>query len=112
MSEPRYNVVWPLGRSTVKEIESKPRISDLSKITVGHLSHYGFRHDEMLPVIEEVMKERYPGITFVGPEVFGNIHGPRHGKDALPELPANLKKYGVNAVITGVGSCGTCTPRS
>jgi hypothetical protein len=110
MNEPVYEVTWPLGRSTVKEIEAKPRIADLCKATIGHLSHYGFRHDEMRPVIEEAMKERYPGIKFVGPEEFGNIHGPRHGKDALPLLPGNLRKYGVDAVITGVGSCGTCTP--
>jgi hypothetical protein len=110
MNEPVYEVAWPLGRSTVKEIEAKPRISDLSKITIGHLSHYGFRHHEIRPVIEEVMTERFPGIKFVGPDEFGNIHGPRHGKDALPALPGNLKKYGVDAVITGIGSCGTCTP--
>lgn len=110
MNEPIYEVTWPLGRSTVKEIDAKPRISDLSRATIGHLSHYGFRHDEMRPVIEEVMKERYPGITFVGPEEFGNIHGPRHGKDALPALPGKLREYGVDAVVTGVGSCGTCTP--
>jgi hypothetical protein len=110
VNEPVYEVTWPLGRSTVKEIDAEPRISDFSKTTIAHLSHYGFRHDEMRPVIEEVMKERYPGIKFVGPEEFGNIHGPRHGKDALPVLPDKLKEYGVDAVITGVGSCGTCTP--
>jgi hypothetical protein len=110
MSEPVYDVVWPLGRSTVKEIDAKPRVSDLSKATIAHLSHYGFRHDEMIPVIEEVMKEQYPGISFVGPDEFGNIHGPRHGADTLPVLPDKLKEYGVDAVITGVGSCGTCTP--
>src|SRR6266567_846016 len=110
MNEAIYEVTWPLGRSMVKEIEAKPRISDLSKATIGHLSHYGFRHNEMLPIIEQVMQERYPGIKFVGPEEFGNIHGPRHGKDALPVLPDKLKEYGIDAVITGIGSCGTCTP--
>lgn len=110
MKEPVYEVLWPLGRSTVKEIDAKPRVSDLSKATIGHLSHYGFRHDEMIPVVEEVMKERYPGISFVGPDEFGNIHGPRHGKDTLPVLPEKLAALGVDAVITGVGSCGTCTP--
>jgi hypothetical protein len=110
MSEPVYEVTWPLGRSTVREIEAKGRVSDLSKATIGHLSHYGFRHDEMRPVIEQVMTERHPGIKFVGPDEFGNIHGPRHGKDTLPVLPDKLREYGVDAVITGVGSCGTCTP--
>jgi hypothetical protein len=110
MNEPIYEVTWPLGRSTVKEIKAKPRISDLSKATIGHLSHYGFRHLDMKPIIEETMEERYPGIKFVGPDEFGDIHGPLHGKETLPALPGNLKKYQVDAVITGVGSCGTCTP--
>jgi hypothetical protein len=110
MNEPVYEVLWPLGRSTVTEIEAKPRVSDLSKATIGHLSHYGFRHDEMRPVIEDVLRERFPGITFVGPDEFGNIHGPRHGRDTLPVLPDKLREHGVDAVITGVGSCGTCTP--
>src|ERR1700722_2184981 len=109
-NEPIYEVTWPLGRSTVKEIDAKPRVSDLSKATIGHLSHYGFRHDEMLPIIEEVMTERYPGIKFIGPDEFGNIHGPRHGKDTLPVLPDKLREFGVDAVITGIVSCGTCTP--
>ena len=110
MTEPVYKVLWPLGRSTVQEIDAKPRVSDLSKATIAHLSHYGFRHDEMIPVIEKVMTEQYPGISFVGPDEFGNIHGPRHGLDTLPVLPDKLAQYGVDAVITGVGSCGTCTP--
>jgi hypothetical protein len=110
MSEPVFEVTWPLGRSAVKGIDAKPRISDLSKATIAHLSHYGFRHDEMIPVIEQVMSEQFPGIKFVGPEEFGNIHGPRHGKEALPVLAAKLREYGVDAVITGIGSCGTCTP--
>ena len=109
MTEPVYYVVWPLGRSTVTKIDAKPRIADLSKATIAHLSHYGFRHDEMITVIEQVMSERFPGIKFVGPTEFGNIHGPRHGKEALPVLPDKLKEYGVDGVITGIGSCGTCT---
>lgn len=110
MSEPLYEVTWPLGRSTIKQIDAKPRISDLSKATIAHLSHYGFRHDEMIPVIEDVMSRQFPGIRFIGPDAFGNIHGPRHGKDTLPVLPDKLREYGVDGVITGIGSCGTCTP--
>jgi len=104
MSEPLYKVVWPLGRSTVKEIAARPRISDLSKVTIGQLSHGGFRDQEIRPIVEEVLKERYPGIRFVGPAEFGNIHGPRGGHEELAALPGNLRKYGIDAVITGIGS--------
>src|SRR4051812_45765416 len=98
MSEPTYKVVWPLGRSKITEIDAKPRIADLSNATIAHLSHYGFRHDEMIPVIEEALAERYPGIKFVGPEEFGNIHGPKHGKEDLPLLPDRLAEYSVDGV--------------
>lgn len=104
MSEPTYEVVWPLGRSTVKSIEAKPRVTNFSTITIGHLSHGGFRDQEIRPIVEEVMKERFPGIRFVGPAEFGNIHGPRGGHEELAALPANLKKFAVDAVITGIGS--------
>ncbi|ODT83705.1 MAG: hypothetical protein ABS76_01970 [Pelagibacterium sp. SCN 64-44] len=110
MTDAIYSALWPLGRSTVTDIGAQPRIADLSRATIAHLSHYGFRHDEMRPVIERELTARFPGIRFVGPEVFGNIHGPRHGKEALPVLAQRLAEQGVDAVITGVGSCGTCTP--
>ena len=110
MGEPVFEVFWPLGRSAIQNIEAKPRIADLSKARIAHLSHYGFRHDEMIPVIEEAMRSQFPGIEFVAPETFGNIHGPRHGKDALPFLAGRLEEHGIDGVITGVGSCGTCTP--
>jgi hypothetical protein len=104
MNEPKYEVIWPLGRSTVKEIEARPRVSDFTSITIGHLSHGGFRDQEIRPIVEEVMKERYPGIKFVGPDEFGNIHGPRGSQQELAALPGNLGKYGIDAVITGIGS--------
>ncbi|MBC2665848.1 hypothetical protein H7F51_09955 [Novosphingobium flavum] len=104
MTEPKYQVVWPLARSAVTQVEAKPRIADLSGITVGHLSHGGFRDHEIRPIVEEVLAERYPGIRFVGPAEFGNIHGPRGGHEELAALPGNMKKYGIDAVITGIGS--------
>ena len=104
MSEPTYRVVWPLGKSTVQAVEMKPRIADLAGKTIGNLSHGGFRDQEIRPIVEETLTKRYPGIKFVPHTVFGDIHGPRHGADALPSLAANLRAHGCDAVITGIGS--------
>jgi hypothetical protein len=104
MSEPKYRVVWPLGKSTAQAVEMRPRIGDLAGKTIGHLSHGGFRDQEIRPIVEETLTRLYPGIKFVPHTVFGDIHGPRHGADALPFLAANLKAHAVDAVITGIGS--------
>ncbi|HUO22915.1 MAG TPA: hypothetical protein VMU59_10415 [Caulobacteraceae bacterium] len=104
MNEPTYKVVWPLGRSTVEGFEATARGADLSKMTIGNLSHGGFRDQEIRPIVEEVLSAKFPGIKFVPSTAFGNIHGPRGGREELAALPGNLDKYGIDAVITGIGS--------
>ena len=103
MTEPTYQIVWPLGRSTSQTIVSKPRISDLNKVTIGHLSHGGFRDPEVRPILEAAFQKRYPGVKFVEHEFFGNIHG-RDGHLVQAALPQKLKEAGVDAVISGIGS--------
>ena len=103
MSEPVYRVVWPLGRSTSKKLAMQARIGDLSGKTIGNLSHGGFRDPEIRPIVEEVLAKQYPGIKFIDHSAFGYIHG-RDPAAALAALPDNLKKHGVDAVITGIGS--------
>jgi hypothetical protein len=104
MSEPTYRVVWPLGKSTSQVAALKPRIADLAGKTVCHLSHGGFRDPEIRPIVEEVLAKRYPGIRFVEHTAFGDIHGLSRGAEAIRALPENLRKYGCDAVITGIGS--------
>jgi len=104
MSEPTYRVVWPLGRSTSQMLEMKPRIGDLAGKTICHLSHGGFRDQEIRPIVEETLNKRYAGVRFVEHTAFGNIHGPRHTAEVLAALPDNLRKHGCDAVITGIGS--------
>jgi hypothetical protein len=82
----------------------QPRIADLAGKTICHLSHEGFRDQEIRPIVEEVLSARYPGVKFVPYTSFGNIHGPRHGAEVIAALPDNLQEYGCDAVITGIGS--------
>ncbi|MES3022824.1 MAG: hypothetical protein V4857_14705 [Pseudomonadota bacterium] len=104
MSEPLYNVVWPLGKSTSQVADLKPRIADLAGKTICHLSHEGFRDQEIRPIVEETLSKMYPGIKFVSHKEFGNFHGPQHSAEVLAALPEKLRQHGCDAVLTGIGS--------
>lgn len=103
MNEPTYKVVWPLGRSTVAAATLKPRLESLNGKTIAHLSHFGFRDQEIRPIVREKLQELYPDVRFIDETVFGNIKG-RDEAQVLAGLPARFKEYEVDAVITGIGS--------
>jgi len=71
--------------------------------TIGELSHGGFRDQEIRPIVEETLARQFPGIKFIDHTVFGNIHG-RDEAEVVAALPENLRKHGVDAVISGIGS--------
>jgi hypothetical protein len=103
MSEPVYQVVWPLGKSATQIESLNPRIDDLRGKTICELSHGGFRDQEIRPIVEETLAKKFPDIKFVDHTVFGNIHGPNEA-EVLASLPENLKKNWCDAVISGIGS--------
>ena len=103
MSEPMYEVVWPLGRSASEVVPLAPRVSDLSGKTVCELWDWLFKGDEMFPIIREKLRARYHGIKFVDYSVFGNTHGPNEA-EVIAALPDLLRKHGCDLVISGVGS--------
>lgn len=103
MSEPIYKAVWPLGKSTSDIVSMKPRLADLAGKTIGNLSHGGFRDQEVRPIVEEALSKRFPGIKFIDPAVFGNIHGTA-GPATMAALPEKLREHPCDAIITGIGS--------
>jgi hypothetical protein len=107
LSDPSYEVVWPLGR-VVSEIERlPPRLGDLSGVVVAELWNRLYEGDRAFPLIREELDARYPGIRFVGWEVFGDFMQGAPVTDRLGDL---LREHGVQATIAGVGHCGSCTP--
>jgi hypothetical protein len=56
----------------------------------------------MFPVIEKELAKRYPGIKFVGYDVFGCTHGPEE-REVLAALPDKIRENKCDAVISGVG---------
>jgi len=103
-SEGRYEVVCPTGRwvgTPAAEPATPPAAAGPRRI--GFVWDYVFRGDEMFRVAEEELRARDPGLTFVGYEAFGDIHGAGEA-GVLAALPELIRAEEVEAVIVGVGA--------
>lgn len=101
--QPVYEVVWPLGKSHWDKRDLNPGIGDLNGKTIAEVWDRVFRGEEIFPAIREALKQRYPRARFVEYDVFGDTHGVNQ-KQVLADMPALLRKYEVDAVISGVGA--------
>ncbi len=97
----RQRALWPRGRKTVKVMDLAKRLSSLEGRTIGELWDDLFRGDEIFPMVEEELRRRFPGVKFVGYKAFGSTHG-RDERAVIAELPERLRRYGVDAVISGM----------
>lgn len=96
-----YAVVWPRARKSVELQPLADRLDTLEGKTVAHVWDYMFRGDEIFPILQEGLSERYPGIKFVNYETFGSTHGDQEHA-VLAEMPEKLRRLGVDAVISGM----------
>ena len=97
-----YEVLWPRGAKTIEIAPLAPRLETLDGKTVCQLWDYMFRGDEIFPMLEEGLRDRYPGIKFVGYDAFGSTHGDEETQ-LIADLPGKLKALGADAVISGMG---------
>lgn len=97
-----YEVVWPRGKRTLRGIPLARRPNTLAGKTVAELWNGGFRGNEIFPILEDELKKRFPGITFVQWEDFGRMGGFAEDK-ILAGLPAKLKARGCDVAIAGMG---------
>ena len=100
--ESNYDVVWPKSPQGVQARTRAPRLDSLVGKRVGFVWDYLFRGEELFPVIEKELKQRFVGLEVVSYEAFGNIHGPNEHA-LVAGLPDALKRYRVDAVISGNG---------
>src|SRR5262249_18336056 len=96
-----YRVVWPRGAKTVQAVGVAPRLDTLAGKTIGPLSAGLSRGGRVLPIPEEELARRFPGVRFVRYATFGSTHG-RDEQRVLAELPARLRQLEVDAVISGM----------
>ena len=105
-TEPVYDVVSPIGESTVKMTAMAPRTETLAGKTVCLVWNSAFKSDVTLPVIGEALKKQYPGIKIVPYTEMPNAFLPEPPGTARKQseaLQALYKEKGCNAVISGNG---------
>ncbi len=102
-NEPAYDVVWPLGKPAYATRAPVARVADLNNKVIGETWDYLFRGEEWFPILREELTKRYPGITFVTYDTFGNLHGPNQ-RELVAKVPELLKKHKVDAVISAIGA--------
>jgi hypothetical protein len=101
-TEQAYSVYWPRGRKTATILPLSPRLDTLEGKTVAFLWDYIFRGDEIFPMLQKKLSERFANMRFVNYDEFGSTHGDEEQK-ILASLPDKLRALGVDAVVSGMG---------
>lgn len=98
MASPVYEVVWPLANSRYQVVPLGPREQDLNGKTVCQLWNRNFKGDRIFAALRAQLSLRFPGVKFVGHEVFGKIDGQAEFTDA-----GLLRENECDLVIAGIG---------
>ena len=96
-----YEVVFPLGRRARQAQERAARPRTLDGVIIGELSNHKFEAEFVFEAIEKAILKRIPTAKFVSWERFGDTYGPNES-EVIRDLPDNLKRYGVDVVISGM----------
>lgn len=96
-----YEAYWPRSPRQERMRTLAPRLATLEGKTVAQLWDQLFKGDVVFELLEEGLRERFPGIRFVSWRDFGSTHGGEE-KEVLAQLPQRLKALGVDAVISGM----------
>lgn len=100
-----YRVVSPSGEPVVESRGLSPRLDTLEGKTVAMLWNRVFRGDETLPIIGELLSERFDGVTVIPWEEFPvtsvpSLHAARQ-EATLQALTEVLLERRVDAVVAG-----------
>lgn len=111
--EPGYAVVSPVGRSSVEMITQAPRLETLDGKTIAVVG-VSFMSGVTHPEIKRLILENYPSAKVLLLDEIG-IAGPYPApgvtRKLKEEFQEKLKERRVDAVISGNGGCGLCTPK-
>jgi hypothetical protein len=109
----KYAVVSPVGKPTVKMITQAPRLKSLDGKTIAVVGG-SFMARITHPEIKRLILENHPTakvilLNEIG--AAGPYPGPSVRSQAKDEFQRKLREMGVDAVISGNGGCGLCTPK-
>ena len=110
---PEYAVVSPVGQSSVEMISQAPRLGTLEGKTIAVVG-VSFMTHVTHPEIKNLIKQHYPSAKVILLDEIG-IAGPYPApgvtRKAKEEFQTKLIEMKVDAVISGNGGCGLCTPK-
>ena len=109
----KYAVVSPVGKHTVKMITQAPRLESLHGKTIAVVGG-SFMASITHPEIKRLILAEYPTAKVILLNEIGSagpFPGPGVTRESKDEFQRKLKEMGVNAVISGNGGCGLCTPK-
>jgi hypothetical protein len=104
MPEEITNVLWPSGSRAAANATVARSSGGLAGSRVGFAWDQLFHGDRMWELIKEELGSRFPDVTFVGPDEFGNFHDKFTddvGNERLKEL---MLKHEIRSAIVGVGA--------
>ena len=108
-----YTVVSPVGRSSIKPIEQAPRLKTLAGKTIAVVGQ-NFMARVTHPEIKRLILEKYPTAKVILQDEIGSAGiypSPGLTRPFKDEFQRKLKVMKVDAVISGNGGCGLCTPK-
>jgi hypothetical protein len=95
-----YEVVSPLGRRAPRTTARAARPRTLDGAVIAELSNHKFEAEFTFDVVEKALVKRFPTVKFVAHDRFGDTYG-AHESEVIRDLPAKLKLYEVDLVISG-----------
>lgn len=98
-----YEVVSPVSRLVKVVKPLAPRLTNLQGKTICELKNGDRAAIVTFGAVEELLSKRYPGVKFVPYNKFGNVDDSLHETEVIKDLPAKLKEYHCDAVISGNG---------
>ena len=113
VGEAMYTVLAPVPESAVEPIKSAPRLKSLDGKTIA-LVGGSFMANVTHPELKRLILAEYPTAkVYVLSEIGSAGPYPRPGvvRREKDEFQRKLKEFKVDAVVSGNGGCGLCTPK-
>jgi hypothetical protein len=105
-ASPVYRVLRPTGDVVHPMITQAPRLDTLEGKTICMTSNQGFKSHVTFPVIEKLLRQKYPNLKIISSEDMPRaVKPPAEGVPDPPTdaMAAALKQKGCQAVISGNG---------
>ena len=112
-AEAGYAVVSPVGQSSVEMIDQAPRLETLEGKTIAVVG-VSFMTSVTHPEIKRLILENYPTARVILTDeigICGPYPAPGVRRKSKEEFQQKLRELKVDAVISGNGGCGLCTPK-